>query len=278
MEVSFSMPRLFQFEGLCIEYACTSENADLESIVCLHGFGRSLYDFELFFPLLAPHQRLVGIHIIGHHNSTMHQLEPLSAGDWSRCMGAFLDHLNIGKAHLLAYSMGARLAMMMGAHLPDRLHSLLLLAPDGLKKNALYMFASKTVVGRWLSNYIVHRPKWLFNTADVLKALRLLSPKLHRFVYVHMDTLEKRKQVHDVWLVHRELFPHLPSLHSTLLHHHVSIHMVFGEYDEVIPLRLGKKCERLWNHYGCVHSLPCGHRLLRAELLVLLRERQLWPH
>lgn len=278
MTIAFSIPRLFHFEGITLEYATTSDDADLETILCLHGFGRTLNDFELFFSMLGPHQRMVGLHIIGHHNSSMQVLQPLSAVQWSRCIEAFFNHLCIVKTHIVAYSMGARLAMMIGQNLPERVRSLLLLAPDGLKKNALYMFASKTAVGRAISNYIVHRPQLLFKTADALHKLKLLSPKLHRFVYVHMDTLEKRKLVHDVWLVHRELFPHLPVLHLILMQHHISIHMVFGEYDEVIPLRLGKKCERLWNQYGFVHSLPCGHRLLREELLVLLRERNLWPN
>jgi pimeloyl-ACP methyl ester carboxylesterase len=280
-EYSFGPTRLFHGEGLVLEYTSTSDDPERDCILCFHGFGRSYTDFNVFLPLIRDNQRLVAIHLFGHGASVIPSQrlldEPLRAEELGAMFRAFLDVIKAESIHILAYSMGGRVAMTMANLLPERVKSLLLIATDGLKKNLLYSFASNTALGRKLSRFTIHKSGWLFATADALAAVGLLSPKLRRFVYVHLDTEEKRRLVFSVWLFHRFIFPDLRFLGYWTAQRNVPVHMIFGQYDEVIPTRLGRRVEEEWGRKTMVHTLPMGHRLLSEVLCNYVQEHRLWP-
>lgn len=280
-EHAFSPTRLFKHGDLTLEYATTSDDESKECVLCFHGFGRIYTDFEVFFPLLSPSQRMVSIQLFGHAKSTIPQhrvySSPLVPEELGNFFLAFINHIKAGSFHILAYSMGGRVAMTIANCIPDRVLSLLLIASDGLKKNWLYSFASNTALGRALSSYTIHHPKWLFVSADFLARIRVLSPKLHRFVYVHLDSLEKRRLVFTVWLFHRRIFPDLMDLGRWTERQGVRVYLVFGKYDEVIPTKLGLGLQKRWGRERLVYVIPSGHRLLTPELVDFVSKNGLWP-
>ena len=51
------------------------------------------------------------------------------------------------KIHMLAYSMGGRVALQLLQVMPEQIASLVLMAPDGLHKNKWQWLATKTKIG-----------------------------------------------------------------------------------------------------------------------------------
>ncbi len=255
-----------------------------EVVLFFHGFGRNLEDAVFFLPLLKPHQSLVSVNLFGHGKSTFpgERLEntPLLPEEWKGLMEAFMGHLGVHKIHLVGYSMGGRVAILTALLLQEKARSLLLLAPDGFKINALYTFASGTRLGRRLYRYFMHRPKGLFRLAGALNTVGLLSDKLLRFVHVHLDTEEKRLLVYDAWLVYRACFPSLNELGHWVDNTSPLFATVFGRYDAIIPSRLANRLEPK------IHRIPksswffevdLGHRLLEKKTMDCIEENGLWP-
>jgi pimeloyl-ACP methyl ester carboxylesterase len=60
--------------------------------------------------------------------------------------------------------MGGRVALVLLELMPERVKSLLLLAPDGFKINLIYKFASETKLGRSMYKYLIDHPGWLFQS------------------------------------------------------------------------------------------------------------------
>ena len=275
-----AMMKIFSFGAFQLEYQ--EYGTGEEVIFCFHGFGRPTTDFEIFLPLLRKYQRMVSIALFAHAHSVFPAerivRQPLQPKEWKEILGAFCLKLGIHSFHLLGYSIGARVVFITMLQMPQQVKSVLLLAPDGLKINPLYRFASSTRLGHSLYLAVIRNPSWLFRTAGVLNKMGLLSDKLLRFVHVHLDTLEKRQQVHDAWMIYRKFFPDPQELASLINKEFFSFHMIFGKYDEVIKPKLGIKLQRKLQKKNQLLVVDMGHRLLQHKVLESISKEKWWPN
>ena len=268
----------FTYRGITIEYVVYGNGT--ETVLCLHGFGREAEDFEVFLPLLKGSQRIVAINLLAHGNSVFPKerisRQPLSKTEWCELIAALLQSLHTERFHLIGYSMGGRLAMVLAEQMADKIHSMVLLAPDGLKVNLIYRFVSETKFGRVLYRSIIENVNWLFGLVDLLSTLRLLDRKIHRFVHLQLETKEKRQLVYDAWLIHRKLFPTLSEVAYNIESNRIPFSIIFGQYDKIIPARHG---HRLLKHFSTPKNaalLDLGHRLLHPAAVQHLAAENMW--
>jgi pimeloyl-ACP methyl ester carboxylesterase len=179
---NFNLKSTFTYHDITLEYLTIGEGSDV--ILCLHGFGRNAEDFAIFESLLQPNQRILAVNLLAHGNSifpaTRISRKPLTKEEWSTVIAALLQSLNIERFHLAGYSMGGRMAMVLMEQMPEKIKSLILLAPDGLKINWIYRFVSETKLGRILYRSIIENPNWILRIVDFLRLIRLLLPKIQR--------------------------------------------------------------------------------------------------
>jgi len=268
----------FTYGDITLEYNTIGNGT--ETVLCLHGFGREAEDFDVFLPLLKNNQRMVSVNLLAHGNSAFPaeriSRQPLSKTEWSDMTAALLRSLNSEHFHLIGYSMGGRLAMVLAEQMADKILSLVLLAPDGLKVNLIYRFVSETKVGRIVYRSIIQHANWLLRIVDLLSAIHLLDRKIHRFVNLQLETKEKRQLVYDAWLIHRQLFPNLRDVAQQIESNKIPFSLIFGRYDKIIPARNGA---RLLKHFSTPHDsvlLDLGHRLLHPAAAQYLERTNGW--
>lgn len=110
--------------GITYHYTETGSGAPL---VLLHGFTGSSASWDEIVPCLAQRSRVIGIDLPGH-GRTPAPRDP-ARGALSRVaadIAALLRDLGAAPAHLLGYSMGARLALGIAVLHPDVVRSLIL--------------------------------------------------------------------------------------------------------------------------------------------------------
>jgi pimeloyl-ACP methyl ester carboxylesterase len=272
------MDQYLQHKGMTVHYRVLGAGA--RGWLCFHGFGRRAEDFEVFRPLISEDDRLICINLFGHGRSMFPteriEQHPLLQDEWCEIVGLLLEAQGFERFNLLGYSMGGRVAMMTYLGFADRVDRMLLLAPDGLKKNKMYQFASGTSLGRAIYRSIIPDPSMLFSLAKLLNRLGVLSDKLHRFVHVHLDTREKRELVYAVWLIYRRLFPDYAELAHCLNTTGTQCNMIFGSYDSIIPVRLGKRFAKRLHQPDIIHEVAVGHRLMERTTIQYIRDRGLW--
>jgi pimeloyl-ACP methyl ester carboxylesterase len=272
------MDEYLEHKGMIVHYRVLGSGA--RGWLCFHGFGRKAEDFEVFRPLLSEDDRLVCINLFGHGQSAFPperiDWRPLQPEEWCEVVELLLESQGFGRFNLLGYSMGGRIAMMTYLGFADRVDRMLLLAPDGLKKNKLYQFASGTFLGRAIYRSVIPDPWILFTLSKLLNRLGLLSDKLHRFVHVHLDTREKRELVYSAWLIYRRLFPDCAVLAQKLNTSGTQCNMIFGTYDSIIPVRLANRLVKRLRQPDIIHKVAVGHRLMERTTLDYIRERGLW--
>lgn len=270
---------ILRHEGLSLEYITAGEGKQI--ILAFHGFGRKAEDFDIFRPLLKPHQKLVGVNLFQHGKSEFPanriSRKPLKTREWSAIIAKLLEQEEAENYWLMGYSLGGKLALQSAISLAFKPDGVLLFAPDGIKVNKLYNFTSRTSAGRAIYRQVLKRPKPFFKLADLLKFFRIISEKIHRFVNFHMDTHQKRKLVYETWLIFREFEPDLHDLAKTVEKYEIDFYMVFGKYDKIIPPKHGKRLANLLNNQESLHVLESGHLLLEKPTVDYIREHNLWP-
>lgn len=248
-------------------------------VLCFHGFGREAEDFVRFSELLNEDEYLISINLFQHGQSIWPRerafRNSLKLKEHQNLIRALLRRENADSFSMLAYSMGGRIALSTIPLFRDRIRQVLLVAPDGLKVNQLYKFASGTRAGRSIYKGIMKRPGILLRSADAARSLRLINEKLHRFIYVHMDKAEKRKLVYETWLIYRQFEPDLDEIARIVNANEVHFQMVFGRYDSVIRPKLG----RLFNaklKRDHLHLTEAGHQLMTDDTVRFISSNSLW--
>lgn len=168
----------FDSNGVKIRYI-TAGNG--EAIVLLHGWmGDSSMWGRLDTNPAAREYQLIALDLRGHGKSDKpHEVEkygPEMAEDVVR----LLDHLNVKKAHLIGYSMGAMIAGKVAAAHPDRVLSVVYggqapILAGKVKTDAAEVeaFAKAVDEGKGLGPYIIKvtPPGWQKPSAELAKAI-----------------------------------------------------------------------------------------------------------
>ena len=180
----------FSHEGTTIEYL--DEGAG-DPVVLVHGFA-SNKETNWVYPgwiksLKDAGYRAIALDNRGHGASTKYyETERYHIPEMTKDVIALLDHLNIAKADLVGYSMGARISAYAAAHYPSRVRSAVL---GGMGINLTQSVSSGDTVAKALeaaSAEDVADPvglsfrKFAEQTKSDLKALAALSRSHQRIV------------------------------------------------------------------------------------------------
>lgn len=101
-----------------------------EPVLCIHGtnIADSLITPLRFYPPLFEDYQLISYYRAGYNGSTLDK-PSLSIEEGAEHALQLLDHLGIGKAHILAFSFGGVIAFQFLLSYPERAHSAILLEP-----------------------------------------------------------------------------------------------------------------------------------------------------
>ncbi|APY14627.1 alpha/beta fold hydrolase [Brucella sp. 10RB9214] len=115
----------FEHDGLRLAYRQAGEG---DPILLIHGFASSsLVNWVSpgwFRTLTEAGYRVIAIDNRGHGFSTKsHEAEDYTPSKMAGDAAALLDHLGIAKAHVMGYSMGARISAVLAIEHSERVHS-----------------------------------------------------------------------------------------------------------------------------------------------------------
>ena len=135
-------------------------------VVLLHGLGSSSHDWEYQIPVLSESYRVVAPCLRGFGDSEK-PAGPHSVKTWSEDVVALIEHLGLGPAHLLGFSMGGAIAFQTAVD-----HQRLL--------------RSMTIVNSLPSFELNHWKKYLMVLTRIAMARTLGMPRLARYVAKRM--------------------------------------------------------------------------------------------
>ncbi|MBK7753388.1 MAG: alpha/beta fold hydrolase [Flavobacteriales bacterium] len=240
------------------------------SAIAFHGFGGTGRNFEPLAPSLSDRFTTYAIDIFFHGESRFPAGrtadEPITPEEFTDLLRSFMDANGIGKAVMMGFSLGGRLALTCIERLPERWPASALFAPDGLVRFPWYRAASKWGWGRSIYRRFVQDPSrvhWLMDTA---RGLRLVTDRYHKFLKGHTSDTVRRQLVYDVWLSLRLLEPDLARVGAHLKKYDLRAEVFLGLRDKVILPQWGRNLKRHAPERVHLHMLETGHQVVTPDL------------
>jgi pimeloyl-ACP methyl ester carboxylesterase len=146
-------------------------------LVLLHGIGRSLDDWNLQFPLLAPTHRVIALDLPGFGYSAR-RTEPATPAALARGVLSTLDALGENRpVHLIGNSLGGAVSLQTLALAPDRVADLVLVNSAGFGAEVTYILRMLAIPG--FGKFLLNRPTraGLMHAERALFADRKLADK-----------------------------------------------------------------------------------------------------
>jgi pimeloyl-ACP methyl ester carboxylesterase len=133
---------------------------DRPPLVLIHGFGADLNGWRRWLPYLPPGRGALAIDLPGHGRSPL--VEPIDVDNFARALCATLAAEGVYFAHLVTHSLGAPVATTLAGLEPERVGSLMLIAPAGLGPDINGAFLDGFLAARsaasltpWLAELVV---------------------------------------------------------------------------------------------------------------------------
>lgn len=237
-----------------------------ELLLAFHGYGNSSSDFLPYAATLGEQYTIIAFDFFYHgpHGlSPEQQLPPLQGAQLARMIEKLLWEKKKVKCSMLGYSQGGRIVLGQIHHLPHRVETLVIIAPDGLHRNALRDFIGRTATGRLLGRLLLHLPGVIRFTTALLKVSGKINAKQAAFYTLQTRQKANRYRIYHTWIllssyhIHRDLIRHYMATRP------IRLEMVMGKYDAIIPPDRARRFLRKMKGAVQIHTLECGHDVLQ---------------
>jgi len=206
-----------------------------KAILLFHGFGQDHKTFDSWIEPLENDYTIFAFDLFFHGNSKWLNQQALKKDDWKKIFQLFIKQEEIERFVIAGFSIGAKFVLATLELFPDRIEKVVLLAPDGIKNNFWYRFATSTSLMRSLFRSMILKPRRLQTLIKLLKFFRIEDKSLLRFVEVQLSTDERRQRVYNSWIYFRHLNFNLNDLTLLLNSRNIPVVFILGKSDKVIP-------------------------------------------
>jgi pimeloyl-ACP methyl ester carboxylesterase len=166
---------------------------------------------------------------------------------------------------VMAYSIGANIALILVELFADMIDDVILMAPDGLSVFKGFNFLTHQPVGRYVFRWAT-KSKWLAPALlKNLKKVRFIDDSLFQIAYNEIDTEQKRQDVYYTLNLIRLLKPDTSKIAELINQHKIKCRLIFGKADSLFSRAAAKAFISLLNAPE-VHEVELGHWLVIKEL------------
>lgn len=206
-----------------------------KALLAFHGFGQSSAAFLPITEALQNEYTVYAFDLFHHGPSRLGKKHaPLTKTYLTTLIADFLETEGIRSFAVAGFSMGGKFAFTILESFPERIHTVFLIAADGIKTSFWYSLA--TYPG-WLSGFFkrtVLKPEPLFKLVQVMANLNLMHPSVLRFAASQLEDTPKRLQLYRSWIDFRPLTFELKNIAFLLNKHKIPVTFLFGRYDRII--------------------------------------------
>lgn len=250
------------FKNSTVHYRQFGDGAKL--LFCFHGYGRESDTFYILERRLGSLFTIIAIDVPFHGRTQWKDeivLQPKYLQQFLLQIQSSLHKKNI-KFSLLGFSMGGRIALHLTQLMPHTIERLILLAPDGLTFSVWRWMASDTWIGNRLVNYTVRNAKWIEWILTKAEKRHIIHRNLADFIRYYLDDEEDRLMFYNRYFSMQKFKPNLRKLKHLIRKYGITVKMMFGRYDQVIPYKGGEKFREGIEEYATVKIVDAGHHLL----------------
>ncbi|KOY87933.1 hypothetical protein AD998_18915 [bacterium 336/3] len=227
------------------------------NLFAFHGFGQNPEVFNCLRTLLP--------------NYTIYSFDLLSFGktpqkdDINELIQTFCKNYQIKKFSVVAFSIGAKMALSIVEKLASQIEKICLVAPDGFKKTFWYEFAVSWI-GKPLFWRFIQKPHQIFKIAYYLQSVKLIKNEQIRMAQKYTESAPKRFLLWRTWLANQYLYPSHKNLQKIFATQELPTQIFLAEQDELIA---SKPILHFAQKHNCIQTTHknCSHFRVLAEVL-----------
>jgi pimeloyl-ACP methyl ester carboxylesterase len=227
----------FAFEGKG-SIAGTAAGNGAKMLLCFHGYGQSRHLFQPFFTSIPTGWRVVYIDLPFFGMSRWNASEPITPADLNQLLAYLQEHFAATEVHVLAFSLGAKIALGMYQSTGAPIRSVTLISPDGLAIHPVYRFCIYNPIGKAIFYSVLRWPALLLFLLKVLYKLRITDAFKYQFVKRQFDKPAKRTLLKHAWQGFSKIRPDLDAIARKSKTQGTEWHVIWGAQDNVLPLKL----------------------------------------
>ncbi len=233
-------------------------------LFCFHGYARHSGSFLFLEKLLGETYTIIALDTPFHGLTKWKERDAIEPQFMLSILQAIKEELNRHNEtfSILGFSMGGRIALLIAQLIPEQIERLVLIAPDGLNFNFWRWLATDTIIANRLIAYTTKNPAWAFWVTDKAEKLRLINRNLAEFVLFNIAGEDNRTRLYQQMVANRKLKPDLRKLKQAIRKHSITIRMMFGETDRIVPIAGGIKFQQGIEEFVKIKLVKAGHNLL----------------
>jgi len=252
-----------------IEYY--SNGSGEETIICLHGHGRTVDDFNF---LNSESTRLILI-VLPHHGKSLFpadriEKDPLTIEEFNQLFELILLNESIKEFHFVAFSQGGRFVLSIIPFQEKNIKSVHLISPDSMDYKSFYNRASRNWFARKLMKSWEQNPKGFINNARIFYKLGLVRPKVFSFIQKFAADKETYQRASITWRGFRNIKTDIECLKNILKKNQFRFVVIMGKYDQVIRTKQARLFLKNINQPKSLIEIECGHDFFKEENIPLL--------
>jgi len=242
-----------------------------QPMLAFHGYGMTGKQFHVLKNSVLSRYHVYGFDHFFHGGSELESWseKQILDGMPKTAVKAYLEEwfkiYGRQKVSLMAYSIGAKLALILVEEYPDLIDEIILMAPDGLSVYKGFYFLTDKPAGKYFFSRAT-KSKWLTPTLlKNLKRIRFIDDNLYTIAYNEVDTKKKRLDVYYTLNLIKQLNPDTTKVANLINQHKIKCTLIFGQDDKLFPkLAAMPFIGQLEN--ADVHEVPLGHWLVVPAL------------
>jgi pimeloyl-ACP methyl ester carboxylesterase len=240
-------------------------------MLAFHGYGMTGKQFHVLKDSILTQYHVYGFDHFFHGESDLEGWaeEHILAGMPKTLVKYYLEEwFNVfgrQKVSLMAYSIGAKFALILLEEYPELIEEVILMAPDGLSVYKGFDFLTNKPLGKLFFRGAT-KSTWIApSLLKGLKTLRVIDHSLYTIAYNEIDTGKKRLDVYYTLNLIRLLKPDTDKIAQLINTHCIKCTLIFGRDDQLFPKTAAMPFIKLLEN-PFVHEVTLGHWLVVPAL------------
>ncbi|MFT4205179.1 MAG: alpha/beta hydrolase [Chitinophagaceae bacterium] len=236
-------------------------------VFCLHGFSLTGSAYAGLGKLCSPGKMLFALDFPLHGQTDWKEAE-LTADILLQIFQLITQqelNTELERFDLMGHSMGGRIALYMYQCFPEKVTKLLLLAPDGLKRSFGHRFLFRTQLGPKIFKRLSDSSKRIMALTHLAYQSHIINRSVYNLIRSSYEDEDTAHLVYARLMVTRHFYPDATVIKKEINDYKTPVYLFFGQYDSIVPCRLGKYLKEGAEDFVQIQTLLSGHLLLANE-------------
>jgi pimeloyl-ACP methyl ester carboxylesterase len=261
-----------QYKSSQIHYYKSEKSNNKPVLLCFHGYGESASSFLFLEKYIENDFIIIAIDFPFHGQTEWNEGLIFTPQDLAKIIQQIINKFSITnpEIYLLGFSMGARIALDLLMYMPNQIKKIILLAPDGLKINGWYWFATQTFLGNNSFRFVMNNPRFFLTMLHAVNKMRMINQSIYKFMNYYINNEQVRIDLYKRWTTMRKFKPALKKIKSVITANKIPVKLIYGEHDRIIRFETGKKFIYGIEKHCTLKIIPSGHQVLQEKNIELI--------